>query len=56
MENNMKLIIFGDIKNWKRSVNLVTVYRPDIEITGLCALNLTDCRDSDMTFNRFSES
>lgn len=49
-ENNMKLIIFGDIENWERGVKLVTAYRPDIEIAGLCALDLEDHRDSDATF------
>lgn len=41
----MKLILFGDIEHWEPAVTLMTNYRPDITIAGLCALNLENCRD-----------
>ena len=46
----MKLVLFGDIEHWERAVWLVTTYRPDIAIAGLCALDLEGCRDSDVAF------
>ncbi len=46
----MKLVLFGDIEHWERAVGLVTTYRPDIAIAGLCALDLEGCRDSGVTF------
>lgn len=46
----MKLIIFGDPENWSKGVNLLSVYRPDVEIMGLSCLNLGEFSQSDVTF------
>lgn len=47
----MNLIIFGDISRWNDAVNLLTKYRPDIFIRGLCSLDLGPFADSDTTVN-----
>ncbi len=45
----MNLVIFGDIDRWSDAVNILTKYRPDIHIIGLCSLDLGDYKNSSAT-------
>lgn len=47
----MNFIIFGDAPNWSRALNLLTSYRPDIQISGLSSPNLGKYKDADVTFS-----
>lgn len=46
----MKLILFGDMQNWNRGVEILTAYRPDIVIAGLSSLDLGSFHNSDTTY------
>lgn len=46
----MNFIIFGDAPNWSRALNLLTSYRPDIQISGLSGPDLGKYKDADVTF------
>lgn len=45
----MKYILFGDIEKWNDAVTLMIKYRPDIQIAGLCSLDLGSYIDSEAT-------
>lgn len=45
----MKLILFGDIPNWNRSIQLLQTYRPDIFIAGLSSVSLGQFASSSVT-------
>lgn len=44
----MKLIIFGDTNRWNDAVGILTKYRTDVFILGLCSLDLGPYKDSDI--------
>ena len=46
----MKLILFGDIPNWNRSIQLLQTYRPDIFIAGLSSVSLGQFASSSVTY------
>lgn len=46
----MKLILFGDIPNWNRSIQLLQTYRPDIFIAGLSSISLGQFASSSVTY------
>ena len=46
----MKLILFGDIPNWNRSLQLLQTYRPDIFIAGLSSVSLGQFASSSVTY------
>lgn len=47
----MNLVIFGDSQHWKRALDLLTTYRPDIKLVGLSSPDIDKYRDSDVTLS-----
>ncbi len=45
----MKLILFGNIETWNDAVSFLANHRPDVQIVGLCSLDLGPYADSNAT-------